>query len=130
MIEQGLRYYPVAPFHTEYVHFARALSGNLGDVPEDDIASSGYVMHTLEASLCWCLLTSKSYEEAVLKAVNLGEDTDTTGCVTGGLAGLWSGVERIPASWRNAVARQQEIGQVLERFADQSSTRRPNSTRR
>jgi len=129
MIEQGLRYYPVAPFHTEYVHFARALSGNLGDVPEEDIASSGYVVHTLEASL-WCMLTSRSYEEAVLKAVNLGEDTDTTGCVTGGLAGLWSGAEIIPASWRDAVARQQDIGQVLERFADQSSTSRANSTRR
>jgi ADP-ribosylglycohydrolase len=45
------------------------------------------VLHTLEASL-WCLLTEDTYADAVLKAVNLGGDTDTTGAVTGGLAGL------------------------------------------
>jgi ADP-ribosyl-[dinitrogen reductase] hydrolase len=41
----------------------------------------------------WCLLTTTSYSEAVLKAVNLGRDTDTTGAVTGGLAGLLYGFE-------------------------------------
>ena len=45
------------------------------------------MLHTLEASL-WCLLTEDTYADAVLKAVNLGGDTDTTGAVTGGLAGL------------------------------------------
>lgn len=115
MIEQGLRYYPVAPFHTEYVHFARALSGTLGDVPEEDIASSGYVVHTLEASL-WCLLTSRSYEEAVLKAVNLGEDTDTTGCVAGGLAGSYYGGMEIPSLWINTLIQPENIGRLLRRF--------------
>ncbi|TAE69666.1 MAG: ADP-ribosylglycohydrolase family protein [Bacteroidetes bacterium] len=57
---------------------------------DSEIRSSGYVLHTLEASL-WCFLTTKTYQEAVLKAVNLGEDTDTTGCVTGALAGLYYG---------------------------------------
>lgn len=42
----------------------------------------GYVLHTLQASL-WCLLTTASYESCVLKAVNLGEDTDTTAAVAG-----------------------------------------------
>ncbi|QMW04471.1 ADP-ribosylglycohydrolase family protein [Spirosoma foliorum] len=75
---------------------------------EVEIASSGYVIHTLEASL-WCLLTTSSYVEAVLKAVNLGEDTDTTGCVTGGLAGLYYGFNDIPSTWINAIARKQDI---------------------
>ena len=55
----------------------------LVDASVDDIYSSGYVINTLEASL-WCILHSNGFSEAVIKAVNLGEDTDTTGAVTGG----------------------------------------------
>jgi len=54
---------------------------------EELIQSGGYVIQTLEVSI-WCLLTTNNYEEAVLKAINLGGDTDTTGAVTGGLVGL------------------------------------------
>jgi ADP-ribosyl-[dinitrogen reductase] hydrolase len=68
--------------------FERVLNGNIQQAAEDSIRGSGYVLHCLEASL-WCLLTTKSYNDAVLKAVNLGEDTDTTACVTGALAGLY-----------------------------------------
>ena len=57
------------------------------DLPRDEIKSSGYVVDTLEAAI-WCLLNSSGYEECVLKAINLGGDTDTVGAVTGGLAGL------------------------------------------
>ena len=74
----------------------------------EQIQSSGYVLHTLEASV-WCLLTTDTYRDAVLKAVNLGEDTDTTGAVTGGLAGLLYGLEAIPASWVNQLARLKDI---------------------
>lgn len=57
---------------------------------EESVQSSGYVLHTLAAAL-WCLLNTDCYAECVLKAVNLGEDTDTTAAVAGGLAGLWYG---------------------------------------
>lgn len=70
----------------------------LDQLEESDIKSTGYVVYSLEASL-WCLLKSSSYEEAVLKAVNLGEDTDTVGAITGGLAGLIYGYESIPKDW-------------------------------
>ena len=70
----------------------------IGDLKEKDIESSGYVVHTLEAAL-WCLITTGSYEECVLKAVNLGEDTDTTGAVAGGLAGILYGYDSIPLKW-------------------------------
>lgn len=82
---------------------------------EEQIASSGYVLHTLEASL-WCLLTTNTYAEAVLKAVNLGQDTDTTGCVTGGLAGILYGWQTIPDSWTNLIARKQDIFDLAERL--------------
>lgn len=73
-----------------------------------DIRSSGYVLHTLEASI-WCLMNTSSYAEAVLKAVNLGEDTDTTGAVTGGLAGLCYGYQNIPEEWVIMLARNKDI---------------------
>ena len=75
---------------------------------EKDIFSGGYVIDTLEASL-WCLTTTDNYKDAVLKAVNLGEDTDTTGTVTGGLAGLLYGFDSIPSDWVSKLKRKDDI---------------------
>ena len=82
---------------------------------ENEIYSSGYVLHTIEASI-WCFLKTNSYQEAVLKAVNLGEDTDTTGCVTGGLAGIYYGVDSIPENWINQLARIGDINNLCHRL--------------
>jgi len=79
---------------------------------EEDIKSSGYVVDTLEASV-WCLINTSSYEEAVLKAVNLGDDTDTVGAVTGGLGGLFYGYDSIPNEWKNAIQRKEWIDEML-----------------
>jgi ADP-ribosylglycohydrolase len=95
--------------------FERLLNGKLIDEPEDKIQSSGYVVHTLEASI-WCFINSDSYKEAVLKAVNLGGDTDTTGCVTGALAGLYYGNEEIPNEWKLAIARKDDIIELSKNF--------------
>jgi ADP-ribosyl-[dinitrogen reductase] hydrolase len=88
--------------------FKRILKGNIKDEKKNTIISGGYVLHTLEASI-WCILNSKNYSEAVLKAVNLGGDTDTTGCVTGAVAGLLYGYDNIPNSWIDVLARKDEI---------------------
>lgn len=82
--------------------------GQIAAVSPDDIRGSGYVVHSLEASL-WCLLRHDSYAAAVLTAVNLGEDTDTTGAVTGGLAGIVYGESGIPAQWIQSLARLEEV---------------------
>ncbi len=89
---------------------------------EDEIQSSGYVLHTLEASI-WCLLTTDNYKEAVLKAVNLGSDTDTIGAVTGGLAGLLYGLDNIPKNWLQQIARYDDIENLAERLADKLASR-------
>lgn len=99
----------------EILIFERLLFNDITKLQESEIKSSGYVLHTLEASI-WCLLTTNSYSGAVLKAVNLGEDTDTTGAVTGGLAGLLYGFENIPTNWTNQLARKDDILDLAERW--------------
>lgn len=98
--------------------FDRLLKDNIHELEEDEIRSSGYVLHTLEASI-WCLLTTENYKDAVLKAVNLGEDTDTTAAVTGGLAGLIYGFENMPEGWINQIARKEDILDLGERLAEE-----------
>ncbi|MBW4613247.1 MAG: ADP-ribosylglycohydrolase family protein [Desmonostoc vinosum HA7617-LM4] len=117
---QGLKdikeIYSVGEYILERPHFGRVFSGEIAKLPVEEISSGGYVIDTLEASL-WCLLNSSSYSEAVLKAVNLGGDTDTTAAVTGGLAGIYYGVEAIPQQWIEQIARKQDIINLVERFA-------------
>ena len=96
--------------------FDRLLQSDISQEPINTIESSGYVIHTLEASI-WCILTTETYQEAILKAVNLGKDTDTTAAVTGGLAGLLYGVDGIPTSWLNQLAKREEIEDLAERMA-------------
>lgn len=102
-------------YQDERQSFRRVLTRNLADIPREDIRSSGYVLDTLEASI-WCLLTTESYEEAVLKAVNLGEDTDTVGAITGGLAGIFYGTESIPEAWLKSVAKIKEIEGICSKL--------------
>lgn len=84
-------------------------------LPETEINSSGYIVHTLEAAL-WCLLNTNSYEECILKAVNLGDDTDTVGAVAGGLAGIYYGADSIADSWLGALAKKEYIEDLCDRF--------------
>ena len=101
----------------EIALFDRLLKNDIHNLNADDIQSSGYVLHTLEASI-WCFLTTDNYKEAVLKAVNLGNDTDTTGAVTGGLAGLLYGFDNIPTNWTEQIARKDDIENLTERLAE------------
>ncbi len=80
--------------------------------PREDIYSSGYVRHTFEASL-WCLANTASYADCVLAAVNLGDDTDTTGAVAGALAGIVYGIEGIPAKWMRSLRGKDVIERCL-----------------
>lgn len=80
---------------------------------ESKIKSSGYVVDTLEAAI-WCLLNTHDYRSCVLKAVNLGNDTDTVAAVAGGLAGLAYGFgdDGIPQNWMNGLQAKQILEDV------------------
>jgi ADP-ribosylglycohydrolase len=88
-------------------HLKRVLNYLIEDIPEDKIYSSGYVVHSLEAAI-WCWLKEASFSTAVLRAVNLGDDSDTTAAITGGLAGL-TNQEPFPSDWLNNLVKKDEI---------------------
>ena len=82
---------------------------------EDDIKSSGYVVDALEAAI-WCFLNTDNYKDCVLKAVNLGGDTDTIGAVAGGLAGVYYGMEEIPEEWLRLLPKKEWIVELVEKM--------------
>ncbi len=81
----------------------------------DDIKSSGYVVDTLEAAI-WCLRTTSNYKDCVLKAVNLGGDTDTIAAIAGSLAGALYGYENIPQEWKDTLIKKDYIESLCEKF--------------
>lgn len=103
----------------EYVKIAREiLAGKTytnDEIKNQDISkikSGGYVVDTLNASL-WCILNTDNYKDAVLKAVNLGQDTDTTAAVTGALAGIIYGYDSIPHEWIEKIRNKEIIDASL-----------------
>ena len=102
--------------NSEYSAYRRLFSDDFEALPACEIRSSGYVVDTLEAAI-WCLLTTGNYAECVLKAVNLGEDTDTVAAVAGGLAGALYGYETIPKKWRDTLIKRAYIEEMCDRAA-------------
>jgi ADP-ribosyl-[dinitrogen reductase] hydrolase len=76
--------------------------------PRDQIASSGYVAHSLEAAL-WCVGSTADFKSAILKAANLGSDSDTTAAIAGQLAGALYGTAGIPRHWLEGLAERKLI---------------------
>ncbi|PUU94593.1 ADP-ribosylglycohydrolase family protein [Halanaerobium sp.] len=103
---------------SELKYYSRILSGNIKDSAETEIKSTGYIVDTLEA-VFWVLLKSNSYQEAVLKAVNLGEDTDTVAAITGGLAGIYYGFDSIPKKWIEQLARLDDVLELINSFGEE-----------
>ena len=102
-------------FENDLKPFERLFSENFSKLPEEEIKSTGYVVATLEAAL-WCLLQTDNYKDLVLKAVNLGGDTDTIGAIAGGLAGAFYGVEEIPAKWLDVLKKKDYLTRMATDF--------------
>lgn len=89
---------------------------------EHAIRGSGYCVESLEAAL-WCFFNTDSFEQAVLRAVNLGDDADTTGAIVGQLAGAYYGVDAIPRSWLERLTMREDIEEMAVRLHDQFGSR-------
>jgi len=103
--------------HEDLAAFDRLFKADIFSLEESLINSKGYVIDTLEATI-WCLLNSPDYPTAVLKAVNLGGDTDTTAAVTGGLAALCFGMDPVLLSWLNELLKISEIEELANKMKD------------
>lgn len=82
--------------------------------------AGGHVISTLRAA-CWAVLAHAGFEEAVVAAVNLGQDADTTGAVAGALAGARWGVDSIPSRWRAALLGHDELLSLADRLLELSA---------
>ncbi|MGK9170161.1 ADP-ribosylglycohydrolase family protein [Inquilinus limosus] len=89
--------------------------GDWHGLPRPLIQSSGYVIHTLEAAL-WAVDSTDSFEDALVLAVNLGDDADSVGAVTGQLAGALYGMSGIPQRWLDPLAWRQRIVETADRL--------------
>lgn len=85
----------------------------------DAIRSSGYVIDTLEAAI-WAVASSGSFEDSVLRAINLGDDADSVGAVCGQLAGAFYGLSGIPERWRTTLAWNDRIEGLADRLFTES----------
>lgn len=117
---------PLKALHDERVaHGLRGVaSSTTAGIPVDDltiipeldridVASSGFVIDTLVAAI-WCLTDTTGYSDCVLEAVNLGEDTDTTAAVAGGLAGIVYGMDAIPDEWLRLLRGKDVIDRCID----------------
>lgn len=95
--------------------YERILNNDIGLYNINDISSNGYIVSTLEATL-WTLINSKSFNETIIKAINLGEDTDTVGACVGGLAGIYYGIENIKQKWKDNILRYDYIINMCKEF--------------
>lgn len=100
--------------YAELAHYTRLFQlDEFAGEQEDAIKSSGYVVDSLEAAI-WSLITTDTLEEGLLRAVNLGDDSDTVGAIAGGLATLFYGYDSVPKEWRKQIIKEEEILALCE----------------
>lgn len=95
-------------------------AGDWKEKTRDEIKSSGYVVHTLEAAL-WSVWKTDNFRDAVLTAVNLGDDADSVGAVAGQLAGALYGAASIPQEWLAKLAWREKFEKLANALFDQGS---------
>ena len=95
--------------------YERILNNDIGLYNINEISSNGYIVSTLEAVI-WTLINSKSFNETIIKAINLGEDTDTIGACVGGLAGIYYGIENINQKWKDNILKYDYIINMCKEF--------------
>lgn len=98
---------------------ADILNGSYKEKSRDEIHSTGYVLHSLEASL-WCFYNSDTFEKGLILAVNLGDDTDTIGAIYGQLAGAFYGFDSIPKYFSKNLLRSDFIQDMALRLYEKS----------
>lgn len=97
--------------------YDRILKNDIKKYKMDEINSGGYVVDTLEASL-WVILNTDTFAQAIIGAINLGSDTDTTGAVTGAIAGIIYGIDNIPKKWLDKLLKKDYLLELADKFEE------------
>lgn len=109
ILQQTIYYKPSTP------HMQEIAKGNYFTKKERQIHGTGYVVKSLEAAL-WCFYSTESFQAAILKAANLGDDADTTAAICGQLAGAFYGASEIPQSWLDKLVMRNEIEAMAQQL--------------
>ena len=91
------------------------LMGSYWRMHVDNVRGTGYVVDSLEAAI-WSVYGARDFRDAILRAVNLGDDTDTTGAVSGQMAGARWGESGIPEEWLKGLYRRDMVEKALSRL--------------
>lgn len=84
-------------------YYDRLLNNDISKLDVDSISSMGFVVDTLEAVI-WCFINNNSYDRCVTEAINLGNDSDTIGALTGGLSGIY--YSNLPSKWLDSIVKK------------------------
>ena len=103
--------------NSEYCYYQRLFTDDFADLPCNKIKSTGYIVDTLESAI-WCVMTTNTYRDCVLKAVNLGDDTDTVAAIAGSMAGVLYGYDSIPKEWLDVLKRREYIESICDRVSE------------
>jgi len=103
--------------------FSKILDKKFASLPITHIHGSGYVVDTLESAI-WCFLNADSFNEAMLYAINLGEDTDTVASVCGSLSGYFFGFDNIPVNYLENLPKKEELDDLIFKFLSKYSKER------
>jgi len=109
-------YSPVKDYYQQHPpcdELRSLIRGDYKEKQEDEVDSTGFVIDALEAAL-WSFYNTDTYDEGLLKAVNLGGDADTVGAIYGQFAGAYYGLEAISAEWLHGLASNEEIRTICD----------------
>lgn len=95
--------------------YNRILKEDISKYNVNDIKSTGYVVDTLEACL-WVFLNTDTFAQALIGSINLGNDTDTIGAITGSMAGIVYGFNNIPKRWFNKIIKKEYLCNMFNDF--------------
>ena len=115
-LSKAKSYYEGLPIlDDELRYYSRLFDDNFANLPKNEIKSSGYLVHTLEAVI-WCILNTNDYKSLVLKAVNLCDDTDTVAAIYGAFIGIIYGLENIPIEWLEVLKKRDYLENICLDF--------------
>ena len=95
--------------------YSRILKQDISKVKADDISSAGNVDTTLEAVM-WVTLNCDNYNDSIITAINLGEDTDTVGAITGSISGILYGFDSINSEWLSKLKNREYLDNIIGEF--------------